>query len=114
MLCRPRGAVDFSDPLIRRAWRTAWVQLQSCSSCDGLGAMLSHRSPTSPLTADLVIRARLALPRLVQSVRQFDVMSALTAALPLGGAGPGLTPSWDDLLMGLFCGLRATSERNPR
>jgi hypothetical protein len=56
----------------------------------------------------------LALPRLVQSVRQFDVMSALTAALPLVGAGSGLTPSWDDLLMGLFCGLRATSERNPR
>jgi hypothetical protein len=114
MLFRPCGALDFSDPLIRRAWRTAWVQLQSCSSCDGLGAMLSHRLPRSPLTAALVIRARVALPRLVQSVRRFDLMSSLTAALPLVGAGPGLTPSWDDLLIGLFCGLRASSVRNPR
>jgi Protein of unknown function (DUF2877) len=113
MLCRPRGAVDFSDPLIRRAWRTTWVQLQNGSSCDGLGAMLSHRSPRSRLTAALVIRARLALPRLVQSVRQFDLSSSLAAALPLVGAGPGLTPSWDDLLIGFLCSLRAASGSDP-
>jgi hypothetical protein len=65
------------------------------------------------LTAALVIQARTALPRLIQSARQFDLASSFAIALPLLGAGPGLTPSWDDLLIGFLCGLRDTSGIDP-
>jgi hypothetical protein len=113
MSSRASDALDFSDPLIRQAWRTAWLQLHNCTLCDGLGAMLSRRLPGSPLTATLVTRVRTALPELIQSAQQLDIMSSLAAALPLVGAGPGLTPSWDDLLIGFLCGLRVTSGSDP-
>ena len=110
---RLSGAIDFTNPLILQAWRTAWRLLQGCTQSEGLGVMLSRRSPCSPLTAALVIQARTALPRLIQSARQLDLVSSLAIALPLLGAGPGLTPSWDDLLIGLLCGLRVTSGSDP-
>jgi hypothetical protein len=47
--------------------------------------------PQSPLTVILVARACRALPRLIQSARQLDATASLSAALPLLGAGPGLT-----------------------
>lgn len=112
MSSRPSGALDLENPLIQHAWLVAWLQLQDCRSYDGLGAMLSRQSPRSPLTASIVVRARAVLPRLIQSARQLDIVTSLSVALPLLGAGPGLTPSWDDLLIGLLCGLRATSGSN--
>jgi hypothetical protein len=111
ILSRPGGTLVFSSPPIRRAWQTAWLQLQtfSLTSYEGLGSMLTSRLPGSLLTTTLVERARTALPELIRSARQLDITPALAAALPLVGAGPGLTPSWDDLLIGLFCGLLTTS-----
>lgn len=70
--------------------------------------MLSGRSPHSPLTAAVVARARPVLPQLILSIRQLDLAPSVSVALQLLGAGPGLTPSWDDLLIGLLCSLRAT------
>ena len=105
------GALDFKNPLTRQAWQTAWLQLQACASCDGFGAMLSdacQNPPHSPLTTIIVARARTALPQLIRSTRQLDTVASLSVALPLIGAGPGLTPSWDDLLIGFLCGLRAS------
>jgi hypothetical protein len=110
---RLSGAIDFTNPLILQAWRTAWRLLQGCTQSEGLGVMISRRSPCSPLTAAFVIQARTALPRLIQSARQFDLASSFAIALPLLGAGPGLTPSWDDLLIGFLCGLRDTSGIDP-
>jgi len=111
-MCRPMpsrsDALDFATPSIRRAWSAAWLQLRSCSSYDGLGVMLSGRLPHSPLTRAVVARARPALPQLIRSIRQLDLAPSVSVALQLLGAGPGLTPSWDDLLIGLLCGLRAT------
>lgn len=70
--------------------------------------MLSGRLPHSPLTRAVVARARPALPQLIRSIRRLDLAPSVSVALQLLGAGPGLTPSWDDLLIGLLCGLRAT------
>jgi hypothetical protein len=108
MPSRTGVALDFGNPLTRQAWQTAWLLLQSCASCDGLGAMLPGHAPGSPLTATVVARARAALPPLIVSAQQLDIRTSLSVALPLLGAGPGLTPSWDDLLVWFLCGLRLT------
>jgi Protein of unknown function (DUF2877) len=100
--------LDFSNPFVREAWRTAWLLLRGRAASEGLGAMLCHPAWYSPLTAAVSTRARVALPQLMHSVRQREVAPALAAGLPLIGAGPGLTPSWDDLLIGFCCGLRAS------
>ena len=50
--------------------------------------MLSRRKPRSPLTVVLVMRARTALPQLIRSVQQLDVLPTVAAAVPLLGAGP--------------------------
>ena len=106
------GIVDSTDRHIRAAWMAAWRRLRATPAQDGLASMLPSvckRPPGSPLTAIIVPRARAVLPGLVRSTRHCDAASALSYALPLIGAGPGLTPSWDDLLVGYLCGLRASS-----
>jgi hypothetical protein len=106
------GRVDFANPSTRDAWQIAWSQLQSCVQPDGLGALLPNGRCTaarSVQTALLAGRARSALPLLVASTREHEIAICLANAIPLIGAGPGLTPSWDDLLIGFICGLRATA-----
>lgn len=104
--------VDFTDRHIRAAWMAAWMRLRATAARDGLASMLPgvcKQPPDSPLTAIIVPRARAVLPGLVRSTRHCDAAAALSYALPLIGAGPGLTPSWDDLLVAYLCGLRASS-----
>lgn len=103
--------LDFANRGVHEAWTAAWTILRNHPSSDGLGAMLPHgnvHSARSPLTAMIVWRAGAALPRLVRFTRGMDVTGSLAVALPLIGGGPGLTPSWDDLLIGFLCGLRAS------
>lgn len=52
------------------------------------------------------------MPLFIGSTRGVDIAASLDAAIPLLGAGPGLTPSWDDLLIGYICGLRATAAKD--
>ena len=106
------GVLDFENRSTLEAWCVAWSQLRSCAQPDGLGALLPNGcrdAPRSALTAIIVSQARTSLPRLVASTRRLDVAASLAAAIPLIGAGPGLTPSWDYLLIGYMCGLRATA-----
>ena len=105
------GGIDLTDRSALRAWQIAWSHLQACVQPDGLAALLPNgrRAPArSVQTALLVGRARAALPRLVAATHALEIAPCLAAAIPLIGAGPGLTPSWDDLLIGFICGLRAT------
>ena len=114
--CRgPNGTIDFENCFTLNAWQTAWCQLQSYVQLDGLGALLPngrHTLPRSIQTEIFVERARVKLPLLVASTRGLEIAPSLVAAIPLIGAGPGLTPSWDDLLIGYICGLRATTTKS--
>lgn len=108
----PENSIDFANPSARRAWEVAWSLLLSFPQADGLAALLpgrQHMVPRSIQTVLLAKRASVDLPLLIASTRTFSVVDTLAAAVPLIGAGPGLTPSWDDLLIGYMCGLRATS-----
>lgn len=89
----------------------AWSLLLSFPQADGLAALLPGRlrAPRLIQTALLAKQASANLPRLIASTRILSADDALAAAVPLIGAGPGLTPSWDDLLIGYLCGLRAVS-----
>ena len=105
------GRIDFANRPALQAWQITWSHLQACVQPDGLGALLPNGQRTaarSVQTALLAGRARAALPRLVAATRELKIAPSVAAAIPLIGAGPGLTPSWDDLLIGFICGLRAT------
>lgn len=107
--------IDFNDQRKFQAWQIAWSQLQACDQPDGLCALLPNRrhvARRSLPTELLVSPARATLPLLIGNTRYVEIAPALIAAIPLIGAGPGLTPSWDDLLIGYFCGLRATTAKN--
>ncbi len=102
---------SMSGPTVA-AWRVAWFLLQSVVQPDGLGAMLPnghHATAHSVQTELLLKRASVDLRRLITSTRGLAIASSLSAAVPLIGAGPGLTPSWDDLLIGYICGLRTAA-----
>ena len=114
-LASASGMIDFGAPPTLRAWQMAWSELQACDQPDGLCALLANRRPIarpSLPTEMLLSPARATLPLLIGNTRCVEIAPSLVAALPLIGAGPGLTPSWDDLLIGYICGLRATTVRN--
>ena len=107
--------VDFRDRPTLRAWQIAWSHLQACVQPEGLCALLPNRSHVARLsihTEMLLPPVRATLPLLIGNTRCVEIAPSLVAAIPLIGAGPGLTPSWDDLLIGYICGLRATAAKN--
>jgi hypothetical protein len=109
------GAIDLTDWSTLHAWQIAWSHLQACVQPDGLGALLPNGRRAAARSAQAALlagRARAALPRLVAATRALEIAPCLGAAIPLIGAGPGLTPSWDDLLIGFICGLRATAGKD--
>jgi len=108
---RAKYSIDFGDEAILSAWEAVRSLILSSTQRDGLGALLPNGrrlKPRSIQTALLARHASVRLPLLISSTRECDVDQALEAAVSLIGAGPGLTPSWDDLLVGYICGLRAT------
>jgi hypothetical protein len=112
---RSNGGIDFANRSTLDAWQVAWSHLQAGVQPDGLGALLPKGRSTTPRsiqTALLAGPARAALPQLMAATRALEISTALAAAIPLVGAGPGLTPSWDDLLVGFLCGLRATAGKD--
>lgn len=107
-----RCQLDLCQPEVLSAWRAVLARLESRGQPDGMAALLLKDcavEPKSVETAPLLEQAQRRLPALVSSTREVDIPGALEAALPLIGAGPGLTPSWDDFLMGYLCGLRTSS-----
>ena len=75
----------------RAAWQAAWSKVLSAGQPDGLG----------------VTRPRIAA--LVQATRALDATRAASAACGAIGLGSGLTPAWDDFLVGFLCALRVTA-----
>lgn len=108
---RLRYPIDFGDESVSIAWEAAHSLLLSAIQPDGLGALLPKGRRLKPRfiqTALLARRASVSLPLLIAATRECAVSRALAAAVQLIGAGPGLTPSWDDLLVDYICGLRVT------
>jgi len=103
--------LDLREPEVLLAWRAVLARFESYGQSDGVAALLladCAAEPKSVETAPLLKQAQWRLPMLVSSTREVDISGALAATLPLIGAGPGLTPSWDDFLMGYLCGLRTS------
>jgi hypothetical protein len=77
-----------------------------------MGALLvseNFAQPFSLQTSLLLPRARSLLPLLMEATQRLDAGYAAAAAVSLIGAGPGLTPSWDDFLVGFLVGLHRTA-----
>lgn len=73
-----------------------------------VSAAMGGRLGGGASSVDPVVRAaHAALAKLVQAIRAHDWPGAAEPARALSGLGPGLTPSGDDLLVGLALGLRA-------
>ncbi len=91
----------------RRAATTRTIA-QARASGAGLGALLSAGRPDD--AAGYVQVARPALARLVLALEAGDRNAAAVAATRLIGLGPGLTPSGDDVLVGIEAALHALAQ----
>jgi Protein of unknown function (DUF2877) len=97
----PAG-VNLSDPGVARAWRAAWHALDRA------------RPGTDHEEIGLLTRAvdRQGV-RLALAVRAEQADEAARAVDRLIGRGPGLTPSGDDMIVGLLAGLWSTTRDLP-
>jgi hypothetical protein len=108
----PLSVIEFRSPAVRDAWCAAWAMVRENARPDGLGALLARGvdpAARRPATDLLLEPARRQLPALVGSIQVLAMQPAVTAATALIGAGPGLTPSWDDLLIGMMSGMRRSA-----
>lgn len=112
--CRLRAlGADLTHPGARRAWCSAFrglCEAQHQGAAELVASDVLGRSGGSLLSQ----RVRLAVRVLRRAVRCFDVDAAVRAAAGLLGIGPGLTPSGDDVLIGLVTGWWAVSARDPQ
>ncbi len=106
-------AADLSDPVVVRAWRKAWQTLQVRQD--------APRPPEFAVTqlgqADSAAswcnqRVEAAVRRLLEATAGYD-LGGMSAIRDMIGAGPGLTPFGDDLLMGYLAGMWCTARREP-
>ena len=94
----PAAGVDLADPMVARAWRAAWRALQhDRPHADGTDAKSLTRA---------VDRQGLRLARAARALQADEATGALDRLI---GRGPGLTPSGDDLIVGLLAGLWSTT-----
>jgi hypothetical protein len=93
-LTAPGGELEASEA--RLAWRTAWHTLWR------------HERNSSPCDALRRAAFREALS-LARATRSWQAEQARAAVGRLIGRGPGLTPSGDDLIVGLLAGLRVAA-----
>jgi Protein of unknown function (DUF2877) len=96
------AGVDLRVPQVLRAWRTAWRMLEQDRprAGDAQVALLSRTVDRRGL-------------RLARAARHLRVPEAARAVEDLIGCGPGLTPSGDDLIVGLLAGLWSTAGDDP-
>jgi hypothetical protein len=98
----PAGGVDLTSPEVARAWRAAWRTLQQGRPrIDSRG--VAFAAPAVELEG----------VRLARAVRLWQPDEAARALDRLIGCGPGLTPSGDDLIVGVLAGLWSTTGHDP-
>jgi hypothetical protein len=109
-------ALDMEKGSTHAAWRAALSQMAGGARPEGLGALFAGHGRTNSrcaLTELLLCEARGRIPVLVRAAASFDCDAAIPAAVGAIGMGPGLTPSWDDFLVGFLAGIHATSRGHP-
>jgi hypothetical protein len=98
----PGAGVGLANGKVIRAWRAAWHALQrDRRRLDGGGLHSLGRA---------VDRQGACLARAARDLHADDATDALDRLI---GCGPGLTPSGDDLVVGLLAGLWSTTGRRP-
>jgi hypothetical protein len=105
-------ASDMENSSTRAAWRAAWSKVADAAQPNGFGAFLSSCG-CSALTDRLLQVSSARISELMRSTRALDRSAAISAATGAIGMGPGLTPSWDDFLVGYISGLRTTTLGRP-
>jgi hypothetical protein len=98
----PAGGVDLTSANVAAAWRAAWRTLQQC------------RPRIDSRELEFAARAvELEGVRLARAARDLQFDQAARALDGLIGCGPGLTPSGDDLVVGILAGLWTTRSNLP-
>lgn len=101
----PADAADTAAARWRRRAGATWAMARDRASAAGFGALLREDAAHDPLGIPGV--ARPILSELVVALEAGDRTRAAEAASRLVGLGPGLTPSGDDVLVGIEAALHA-------
>lgn len=86
------------------AWQVAWHCLMTRCEPTAIATAFACKPPAGSLDSVLARRARRAMFGLIEAFRASSLEAASEAAAPLLGAGPGVTPSGDDFLVGFLFG----------
>ena len=105
---------NFADKLLFRRTRELTTHISSLVPADGLGPLLPHLQTLASgqylaidQLAPVSALAATAIQDLANGLVAGDVIRTEAGARGLLGLGPGLTPSGDDLLVGLLLALHA-------
>ena len=108
-ICRVRElGTDMKSTAVRQAWSAAWEILnheQKLKRTDIVADDLLQPDAGSALSRRMSDPVR----RLISSAAQFDLENAIPSAEQMIGLGPGVTPSGDDILLGVLAGLWSTA-----
>ncbi len=102
----PGLAIDMTDPAVWAGWQSAWGLLnaeQHRRGAEIVGELLLQPEAGTALSR----RIQPALDQVLTALRQQNAARAAQASAGLVGLGPGVTPSGDDLLIGLLAALWA-------
>ena len=103
---------DMSALSVQESWSAAWELLnkeQRLRNTDIVAEDLFQSNAGSPLSQKLSG----PLMQLITSTDQFALETSMHAAQKMIGLGPGVTPSGDDILIGLLAGLWSLAGENP-
>ena len=97
----PKTSVDIK---IDESWKIAWSFLIKNGGSTGLVLAINMIETDKPFDAALVSRAQNCIPPLLTALQTNNIEEIINLASCLVGAGPGLTPSGDDFLIGFLIG----------
>jgi Protein of unknown function (DUF2877) len=98
----PAAGVERKSRNVARAWRAAWRTLRENRS--------RRQSPEVELMSRAVRRQGMRLARAARHLQSDEAADALDRLI---GCGPGLTPSGDDLIVGVLAGFWSTTGHDP-
>jgi hypothetical protein len=113
-ICRVRElGAEMKSSEVRQAWSAAWELLnreQRLKGTDIIAGDLFRLGMGTPLSR----RMSGPVQRLIASAAHFDLDHAIRSAGGMIGLGPGVTPSGDDILLGILAGLWSAAGEDER
>ncbi len=97
----------------QNAWRLIWEALNERQRVVQADLVAQELFSSHPPLSEIAHQIRQPLVSLLESARRGDSRTAEPALRSLIGLGRGLTPSGDDLLVGLLAGWRISASRFP-